>query len=193
MSPLPFAPPPKDSSLYQQLESTTLSTLTAAQLDTIKAKTFSQGTDGNEDEYRRLLLLGLAADQLSISGPIPGTGKITETEITYAESGAATAYKTIFVPGPGEVWQFIAAYSNFSGGSSGQSILMADSEPADLTTPPTTYVVLAQESSTGNPTWSPLLYGSDVFYDENVIPVLQVYSQTTGESSKIFMSWIRVR
>ena len=70
---------------------------------------------------------------------------------------------------------------------------MGDSEPADLTTPPTNYVLLAQESSSGNPTWSPLLYGADVFYDENVIPVLQVYSQTTVESSKIFMSGIRVR
>lgn len=191
--PLPFAPPPKDSSLYQQLESTTLETVTPDQLDTIKAKMFAQGTEGLEDEYRRLLLLGLASDTLSISGPMPGTMKIVETEIAYSESSAATAYKTMFVPQAGEVWQFLAASSSFSGGSSGQSIIMGDSEPPDLVTPPTNYVLVAQEVSTGNPTWSPLIYGADLFFDENIIPILQVYSQTTGESSKFFGAFVRVR
>lgn len=113
MSPLPFAPPPKDSSLYQQLESTTLQTLTADQLDTIRAKTFSQGTDGNEDEYRRLLLLGLAADKLSTSGPIPGTGKIVATSIA---AGGATS-EIIFRPDEGEVWQITGATTNAMGAS----------------------------------------------------------------------------
>ena len=78
--PLPFAPPPKDSSLYQQLESTTLQTMTADQLDTIRAKTFSQGTEGTEDEYRRILLLGLASNQVSMAGPIPGTQVLLDTD-----------------------------------------------------------------------------------------------------------------
>jgi hypothetical protein len=99
MSPLPVAPPPKDSSLYQQLESTTLQTLTADQLDTIRAKTFSQGTDGNEDEYRRILLLGHASNQLSSSGPIPGTLEIVSTGDL--SSNATTTLKT---PSEGEVW-----------------------------------------------------------------------------------------
>jgi hypothetical protein len=77
MTPLPFAPPPKDSSLYQQLESTTLQTLTADQLATIRAKTFSQGTEGNEDEYRRMLLLAQTADVLSTGDiPIAGTQQV---------------------------------------------------------------------------------------------------------------------
>jgi hypothetical protein len=105
--PLPFAPPPKDSSLYQQLESTTLQTLTSDQLDTIRAKTFSQGTEGNEDEYRRLLLLGLAADQLSLSGPLPATGKITKTNFTAASQNAIVASAN-----PGEVWQIMGACAN---------------------------------------------------------------------------------
>jgi hypothetical protein len=97
--PLPFAPPPKDSSLYQQLESTTLQTLTADQLATIRAKTFSQGTEGNEDEYRRILLLGLASDKLSVSGPIGY--EYVEVNI----SGAEDTAKLWFQPNEGEIWQ----------------------------------------------------------------------------------------
>ena len=108
MSPLPFAPPPKDSSLYQQQESTTLITLTPDQLDTIRAKTFSQGTEGNEDEYRRLLLLGLAADKLSVSGPIPGTQQIVQA--TYTGTGDDADF---FKPNVGEVWQ-LGSYTPFA-------------------------------------------------------------------------------
>jgi len=111
MSPLPFAPPPKDSSLYQQLESTTLQTLTADQIDTIKAKTFSQGTDGTEDEYRRILLLGLAADQISLSGPISRTMDIFEVELD--DEGAAEV-KVFHTPGTGEVWRCIGLSATWS-------------------------------------------------------------------------------
>ena len=110
MKPLPFAPPPKDSSLYQQLESTTLQTLTADQLDAIRVKTFSQGTEGNEDEYRRLLLLGLAANQLSLSGPIRGTQKI----VTATSTGGAV---TLFQPEAGQVWELVAISQTRTGGS----------------------------------------------------------------------------
>lgn len=97
--PLPFAPPPEDSSLYQQLESTTLQTLTGEQLDTIRAKTFSQGTEGNEDEYRRLLLLGLAADKLSVSGPIEVKYQLLEID------GANDDPTIFFQPDVGQIWQ----------------------------------------------------------------------------------------
>jgi hypothetical protein len=191
--PLPYAPPPKESKVYRDLKNLKVSEITADQLDTLKEAVYAQGIDGAEDELRRLKLLGEVSNQNSSAGPIPGSMKITTTEITYAETGAATGYKTIFVPQKGEVWQFLAASSAFSGGSSGQSIIMGDSEPADLTTPPTTYVLVAQESSTGNPTWSPLIYGADLYFDENIIPVLQSYSQTTGESSIFYGAFIRVR
>ena len=113
MSPLPFAPPPKDSSLYQQLESTTLQTLTADQLDTIRAKTFSQGTDGNEDEYRRLLLLGLAADQLSLSGPIANAGSI----VKYNQADATSPIS--IRPPKGEVWEITGISINNTAALSG--------------------------------------------------------------------------
>ena len=112
MSPLPFAPPPKDSSLYQQLESTTLDTLTATQVDTIKEKMFSQGTEGLEDEYRRLILLGMAADKISLSGPIPGTVQVTKT----VASNSGTKY-VAFTPPTGTVWQIGPASFQLTGAS----------------------------------------------------------------------------
>ena len=111
--PLPFAPPPKESSLYQQLESTTLQTLTADQLDTIRAKTFSQGTEGNEDEYRRLLLLGLASNALSLSGPIPDQMELIEVDNTDAN------YLTVFTVPQGQVWTYVCGSRNVASGVSG--------------------------------------------------------------------------
>jgi len=126
MSPLPFAPPPKDSSLYQQLESTTLQTLTADQLATIRAKTFSQGTDGNEDEYRRLLLLGLAADKLSLSGPIPGTGQIINTTVDTNNGD-----EEIFTPAAGEVWQVVGIGMVIGTGAQGGTAYLKVENPSD--------------------------------------------------------------
>ena len=118
--PLPFAPPPKDSRLYQQLESTTLQTLTADQLDTIRAKTFSQGTEGNEDEYRRLLLLGLAADKLSLSGPLANTQHV------YSYSYTDGALTEIFAPAEGEVYQLVAIQNSFRTGQTAIRFLITD-------------------------------------------------------------------
>ena len=136
MSPLPFAPPPKDSSLYQQLESTTLQTLTADQLDTIRAKTFSQGTDGNEDEYRRLLLLGLASQAASISGPIPNTQFVTS--YTLADDG----FYDNLIPAVGEVWQVVGISATLATGVTRIEFKIYDTETS-------TYVEVGQADATG--------------------------------------------
>ena len=184
----------KESDLYDPLNTKTLGgdlRLDVETYENVQDNIHVQGIN------RKLLeltdLIGRVTNNRSSSGPIPGTMKIVETEIAYSETGAATGYKTMFVPQSGEVWQFIAASSVFTGGSSGQSLLMGEGEPSDIVTPPSKYITVAQESSTGNPTWSPLIYGADLFFDENIIPILQVYSQTTGESSKFFGAFVRVR
>lgn len=174
MSPLPFAPPPKDSSLYQQLESTTLQTLTADQLDTIRAKTFSQGTDGNEDEYRRLLLLGLAADQLSLSGPLPGTGKVVNIETT------SNGFYTFDVASAGEVWKCTGA--SISTNDGGTVVLKTGT---DLTNS----VELAQETA-ANVTFQPS-FGADIYVDENI--KLGVSISSIVGTIIILSSWVRVR
>jgi hypothetical protein len=183
MSPLPFAPPPKDSSLYQQLESTTLQTLTADQLDTIRAKTFSQGTEGNEDEYRRLLLLGLAADQLSISGPIPATG-----QIKVASCDTSGDIVTAFQPSSGEVWQLVGAIGTAGSGTSGTIYLevklfdTVNSVRAEIiSTSTTTGTDLPMTEVTQNP----------IFLDENIR--LEVEATGTFTTMEFKIPLIRVR
>jgi len=145
--PLPFAPPPKDSSLYQQLESTTLQTLTPDQLDTIRAKTFSQGTEGNEDEYRRLLLLGLASDQISISGPLAGGADIAQYT---QDSGSAPA---VIRPPKGEVWQIqaVALFNSLAlTGNQAYYLFMSTEESMAVSTLPGTLHGDVQQSGTSS-------------------------------------------
>ena len=96
---MPFSDKPEKSSIYQDVKTETLQELTADQFDTFRARMFAEGVNGLEDEYRRLLLLGLASDKLSTSGPIP------ETSVTayFSATNSGTKY-TIFEPNEGEVW-----------------------------------------------------------------------------------------
>jgi len=96
---LPFADRPEESSIYQDLKTVTLQDLTPDQFDALKARMFAEGVNGLEDEYRRLLLLGLASDKISTSGPIPDAGKIQ----IYTQSSDAES--ALVRPPKGEVWK----------------------------------------------------------------------------------------
>ena len=100
---LPFADRPEESRVYQDLKTKVLTNLTADEFDSLKASMFAEGVSGLEDEYRRLLLLGLASDKISTSGPIPGTFQVVETELT-----SATTFTAFQCPA-GEVYQIMAA------------------------------------------------------------------------------------
>ena len=108
--PLPYAPPPKDSKVYRDLKNLKISAVTSDQMDTLKGELYAQGTDGSEDEMRRLQLLGMVSNQASASGPIPGTQVIKTVTVT---SGSVAI---LFQPDPGEVWLWL----NWSGSTSGQ-------------------------------------------------------------------------
>lgn len=184
--PLPFAPPPKDSSLYQQLESTTLKTLTIDQLDTIRTKTFSQGTEGTEDEYRRLLLLGLAASQLSTSGPIPGTTKI----VSDAQVGDSSAAEIFRPDNDGSVWSLDTADVTHSGGAGGSirtRLKMYDGS---------NLIEIGDESFAGNTNpFEPKGNFGPVYLTYDVYLVQQVTGTTGGdeETSTVNASVTRVR
>lgn len=104
--PLPFAPPPKDSKVYQDLSNKKLTDLSADEFDSLKNAAYAQGIDGSEDEYRRLLLLGTVSDKISSSGPIPGTGKVAEVLDT---TGSGTPISTLLEPAVGEAYEITAA------------------------------------------------------------------------------------
>lgn len=103
--PLPFAPPPKDSKVYQDLSNKKLTDLTADEFDALKNAAYAQGIDGSEDEYRRLLLLGFVADKISSSGPIPGTGQVKEVLDT---TGSGVVVSELLKPEKGEAFEVTA-------------------------------------------------------------------------------------
>lgn len=69
--PLPFAPPPKDSKVYDDLSQTKLTAVTGSQLISLKENLYTQGQDGAEDEMRRLKLLQETALNLVSADAIP--------------------------------------------------------------------------------------------------------------------------
>lgn len=100
---LPFSDKPEKSSIYQDVKTTTLQDLTPDQFDQFKERMFSEGVNGLEDEYRRLLLLGLASDKISASGPIPGTFQVIEVDVNQPTTFVA------FECPANEVYQIVAA------------------------------------------------------------------------------------
>ena len=95
---LPFAGPPEEYQIYTDLKGVVLADLTADQFDQLRERLFSEGVNGTEDEYRRLVLLGQAGQKLSSSGPIPGTGIVTDLDQTDQN------IIVIKEPAKGEVW-----------------------------------------------------------------------------------------
>ncbi len=110
---LPFAEKPESSRVYQDLKTKVLQNLTADEFDQLKGSMFAEGVNGLEDEYRRLLLLGLASDKLSVSGPIP------ETQINVVQDITLTTYQTWLAPNKGEVWAIMGASIGSVTGASG--------------------------------------------------------------------------
>ena len=95
--PLPDAPPPKSSRVYQQTTGKTLQSLTVGNLDTISDPVFLDRN--SEDELRRINLVGQASNLQSQSGPIPGTGQVKQTLVT----DGTTGHQDVFIPEAGEV------------------------------------------------------------------------------------------
>lgn len=102
---LPFADRPEESRVYQDLKELDLSQLTSTQFDALESSMKAQGTAGLEDEYRRLVLLKLASDQLFTSGPLNEASNVNITDTT----GSGSPKGTVFQPSAGQVWQFMGA------------------------------------------------------------------------------------
>ena len=96
---LPFADKPEESRVYQDLKELFLSQLNNTQFDQLDQSIKSQGTNGLEDEYRRLVLLKLASEQLTAPA-VTGIQTLARVDDT---SGTAS-FDTLFRPAEGETW-----------------------------------------------------------------------------------------
>ena len=132
--PLPFAPKPDESRVYDSLKDLLLTEVTGDQLDSLRGSVYAQGTNGAEDEYRRLLLLALASNQYGF-GPMPGTSQIAR--VTSLNTTSVEAFK----PDAGEVWQLFAGQvTSVGGGTAIQSRLYDGAN----------YVMVSRDTSSTN-------------------------------------------
>lgn len=121
---LPFADKPDQSSIYQDLKTTVLQDLTPDQFDQFKSRMFAEGTHGLEDEYRRLILLGLASDKISTSGPLANTQFVE----SFNNPGSTGTF-VLFTPSDGEVWQICAVgIQSFGTGSTYVKLEIKDND-----------------------------------------------------------------
>ena len=177
--PLPFAPKPDESKVYQSLKSTLLSSVTPDQLDTLRGEVFAQGTNGTEDEYRRLILLGAASQAASLSGPLPGTGVIKVVEI------ATNNRFTIFQPAAGEVYRLVGAELEETAGTATKAGILELWDGSDG-------VRLIYESTGGETEFEPI--PNTIFIDNLVYLTFSASSGfSAGETADIKCGFIRVR
>lgn len=164
---LPFADKPEQSRVYADLKTKLLSQLTSTEIDALKGSIFSEGVNGAEDEYRRLLLLQL----LSVGVPIT-TSSTLNVDVTKGApmdaaqnvnisdtTGSGSPNGIIFRPSDGEVFQLqsisIASIFNAS------SVRMTLSDDAGID------VILGSGSQTDKPitieTPGPIYLTNDVY------------------------------
>jgi hypothetical protein len=95
--PLPNAPSPKESNVYKQLSSSTLDDLTNTDYEIVRNPVFIDSS--NEDELRRLKLVGEITGHQSSSGAIADDGGVQVVQADYDAAGPF-----VFAP-VGEVWR----------------------------------------------------------------------------------------
>jgi hypothetical protein len=177
--PLPFAPPPKESKVYDDLKNIKVSDVTAAQMSSLKGDVYAQGVDGAEDEMRRLRLLGNVSNSASDSGPIPGTMEVISTGAL-----TSTGEVTVFQPAAGFVYQVIAMSQDPEGSGSYRGIgTLNDGSGASGA------VEIFDSSGTGSA--EALTYDTPLFLTKEVYLVYNVITVDTSLELKIAV--VRVR
>jgi hypothetical protein len=97
---LPFAEKPERSSIYSDLTPKKLSEITNANFESFLERFFASGTDGLEDEYRRLALLQYITGKQTYPAV---TGLMKNVNVTDT-AGTGNPTGTLFQPNEGEVW-----------------------------------------------------------------------------------------
>jgi hypothetical protein len=185
---LPFAVRPEDSDIYQDLKGITLSDLTADQFDQLRERIFSEGVNGTEDEYRRLTLLGQAAQKISASGPIPGSDSVISVN-----SDTNNAIIPIKVPSKGEVWQ-LSSGSWTGSGISGTICfyLLAANQSANIgagTDRSAASIIVEYCATAGNGVLNESTPFGEIYVGENT----GLYIQATGTFSDIDFKFLMNR
>ncbi len=137
----------------------------------------------NKEFFEDMLRVGRLSNQMSSSGPIPGT--MFNAQATASNSG--TQY-TIFAPSVGEVWQVCGAFSTSGSGISGSVSLEVKLRD---TVNSVTAEIISTSTTTGTDNPMTETTQNPIYVDENM--ALQV--EATGTFTNVFfvVPLIRVR
>ena len=180
--PLPDAKPePNKANIYEQFSHIQVKDFTRDNLDVVRDPLYLNSE--SEDVLRRLLLLGQVSNQLSLSGPIPGSMYNGRVEAT----SSGTQYN-ILVPNKGEVWQVCGAFSTSASGLSGTVYL-----EVKLRDQVNGYTAEIISTSTTSGTDVPMteITQNPIFIDENM--ALQVEASGTFTTIFFVVPLIRIR
>ena len=183
-----YAPDPKKERIYSDLATIPLSEVTAEQIQTLTNPVTLSAS--NQDALITMNTVNKAA--MRDGRAMPATMIITTNTVAYNDNDNATEYEIVLTPKKGEVWQLMGAQSQAAGGTVGASIFWGTGL-VSLTEPITPNVLIAQESSSGGPVFNPLAYGGDIFFDENILCMMNGYGMVAGESVELKCAFIRVR
>ena len=162
----------KTSKIYEQLNTKTRVSLDIDTLNQVTEPINIQ--QSNEYDLMTTLLIGLATNNISTSGPIPRTAKIIDID---KDVGGIYNF---FIPKENEVWIVTSVSTGVMNVSSAQ-LLLSDGSG--------TYVEVGQENAAGvvfDPT-----FAGNLYIDNNVYLAVSLNSLTG--STNVTASFIRVR
>ena len=183
--PLPDAEPtPNKANIYEQFSHIEVQDFTRDNLDVVR-KPLNLNSQ-SEDVLRRIELVGKVSNQLSSSGPLPGTSKILLASATSSSQNV-----TFFTPEKGECWSIQGFAQNkvgsFTAGVTGYLIVDDGNQTTAID-----MVVRRISSSTADPQ-EDSDFGTPIIVDENMTVKYRPYSTGFGTSVEGQIYCIRVR
>ena len=155
--------------------------ITADNFDILRRESFI--TPENKQYFDDLIRIARISNQMSASGPIPGTMRNATTNAT----SSGTQY-TIWSPSIGEVWQVCGAFSTSGSGLSGTVFLEVKlRDQVNLTT----VEIISTSTTSGTDVPMTETTQNPIYVDENM--ALQVEATGTFSSITFAVPLIRVR
>ena len=182
--PLPDAEPtPNKANIYEQFSHIKVQDFTRDNLDVVR-KPLNLNSQ-SEDVLRRIELVGKVTNQMSTSGPIPGSGIIVKVTST------SNATLTVLKPNPGEVWQLNAASATATGGAVRFKLGMITGDVPDITSD---CVEIADVSPTSTSIqFSFVDLPGPLYVDSVTWMVINFSSMGVGEEGDCRVAFVRIR
>jgi hypothetical protein len=186
--PIPDANEPKDSNVYKQLSSEQLGTISKSNFDIVQDPVFID--QNNEDELRRINLVGSATGMKSYSGPIPGTAFIHVT------SNPSSSAQDGFIPEAGEVWLWMgggASLGSASGTIKSYTSMYTPARGRNHDGAAASFVIVEETTTSDYTAISYDVPDTNIYVTSNNYLRIQINGTYTSSESSVKMGYVRVR